>query len=50
MGSIITVHDAVYVFIDFSDFRTLGLNSVKGADSIFGTVFIIMWGGAAVIT
>ncbi|CAD8092961.1 unnamed protein product [Paramecium sonneborni] len=29
---------------------TLGINSNQSSDSIFGTIFIIMWGGSAVIT
>ncbi|CAK83628.1 unnamed protein product (macronuclear) [Paramecium tetraurelia] len=29
---------------------TLGINSNQSSDTIFGTIFIIMWGGSAVIT
>lgn len=50
MGSITVVLAVINVELyNFND-RTLGINSVQGADTIFGTVFVIMWGGAAVIT
>lgn len=50
VGSIIVMLVVIDVELyNFND-RTLGINSVQGADTIFGTVFVIMWGGAAVIT
>lgn len=41
---------SMYFDLCYINSRTLGMNSVQGADTIFGTVFIIMWGGATVIT
>jgi hypothetical protein len=52
MGTTTSLFTTFHVLKNISLFylRTLGINSLQGADTIFGTIFFIMWVGSAIIT